>query len=240
MNLRASLVYSLRHTLPASRRNVFMLRWVVDRRATLPPPGDQGGRLTCLSWALTAAHQFATVVGPLSVEYLHWSSGKYAGGRGAAQAAAGALQADGQPDELQWPYLEHNDDTHPGYLPPSTVVGPFSKAVLRLSQADMDTLSIDLSAGYLPVIALRVTNAFLAATGGVILRDGAGSDGHAVVAVGVLEYSGTASLGGVLPGERLVCLRNSWGLRWGVDGHALMTEAALHECAIGSLVLDPA
>jgi hypothetical protein len=215
-----------------------MLTWVIDLRTTLLPPRDQGSRPTCLSWAVTAAHEFGLPDGRLSVEYLHWNSGNYAGGRGTVLAAAGALRSEGQPDELQWPYLEHNDDADPGYLPPSTVVGPFSAAVLRLSQIDVDVLSTELSSGYLPVIALRVTDAFVAAAGGVIRPDGSGSDGHAVVAVGIARFAGAHGLGGVMPGERLVCVRNSWGRGWGVDGYALITETALHECAFGALVVD--
>ena len=216
-----------------------MLTWMVDRRATLSPVGDQGGRLTCLSWSITAAHEFTVSDGPLSIEYLHWSSGQYPGGRGTVLAAAEALRSDGQPENDQWPYMDVNDDTRPSYLPPSTVTGPFSKANVRLSGVDVDTLIRDLASERLPVIALRVTDAFLAATGGVIGADGRGADGHAVAAVGVAQYAGVQDLGVVHPNDRLVCLRNSWGLRWGVDGHALITEAALSACAIGSFVIDP-
>lgn len=216
-----------------------MLSWIVDCRASLSPLGNQGNRLTCLSWALTAAHEFTVADGPFSVEYLHWSSGSYAGGRGTVLAAARALRSDGQPDQTQWPYLDSNDDDHPDYLPPSTVAGPFAKAAVRLSHVDIDALTADLAAGRLPVVALRVTDAFVGAAGGVVGPDGTGSDGHAVAAVGVARYVGTRDLGVVHPNERLVCVRNSWGQRWGVDGYALMTEAALSECAIGALVVDP-
>ncbi len=216
-----------------------MLSWIVDLRAALRPVGDQRGRLTCLSWALTAAHEFTVAGGPFSVEYLHWSSGTYPGGRGTVLAAAAALRTDGQPEEVQWPYLEHNDDAHPGYGPPNTVVGPFSKVVIRLSTIDVDTWIADLTSGRLPVVALRVTDTFLAATGGIVVEDGPGIGGHAVTAVGVAQYTGPQDLGVVHPGDRLVCVRNSWGEQWGVDGYALMTETALAECGIGSLVVDP-
>ncbi len=215
-----------------------MLTWIVDRRATLSPVGDQGGRLTCLSWSITAAHESAVSDGPFSVEYLHWSSGQYPGGRGTVLAAAQALRSDGQPVDAQWPYLSYNDDAHPEYLPPSTVVGPFSKATVRLSKVDVDTVIGDLASGRLPVVALRVTEEFLAAKGGVVGQDGPGADGHAVAAVGVAQHTGSKDLGVVHPSDRLVCVRNSWGQRWGVDGHALITEAALSECALGSFVID--
>jgi hypothetical protein len=135
--------------------------------------------------------------------------------------------------------MDVNDDADPGYLPPSTVIGPFSKANVRLSSVDVDSLIRDLTSDRLPVVALRVTDAFLAATGGVIGPDGRGADGHAVAAVGVAQYIGVADLGVVRPSDRLVCLRNSWGQRWGIHGHALITETALSECAIGSFVVDP-
>jgi hypothetical protein len=216
-----------------------MLTWIVDRRASLSPTGDQGDRLTCLSWALTAAHEFTVSDGPFSVEYLHWNSGHYPGGRGTVLAAARALRSEGQPGEVQWPYLDRNDDADPAYAPPSMLTGPFCKAVVRLSRVDVDTLIADLGSDRLPVVALRVTDALLAARGGVVGEDGPGSDGHAVAVVGVAQYLGTKDLGSVRPNDRLVCVRNSWGSGWGVDGYALMTEAALTACALGSFVIDP-
>lgn len=216
-----------------------MLSWIVDLRATLAPAGDQGGRLTCLSWALTAAHEFTVADGPFSVEYLHWNAGTYPGGRGSVVATAAALRTDGQPEEAQWPYLDHNDDAHPRYGPPSTVVGPYSTAIVRVSRVDLDTLITELTSGRLPVLALRVTDAFLAAAGGIVGPDGPGTGGHAVAAVGVARYTGQRDVGVVHPGDRLVCVRNSWSERWGVDGYGLITESALYECAVGSLVVDP-
>lgn len=215
-----------------------MLSWIVDRRATLLPVGDQAARDTCLSWAFTSAHEFTVSDGPFSIEYLHWSAGNQLGERGTVFATAGALRAGGQPEASQWPYLEANDDTHPGYLPPGTVIGPFSKASTRVSRIDVDTLIVELTASRLPVICLRITDAFLAASGGVIRADGAGADGHAVVAVGIAEYKSDQDLGVVHPDDRLVCIRNSWSPRWGIDGYALMTEDALSECGVGALIVD--
>ena len=80
----------------------------------------------------------------------------------------------------------------------ATVRGPFSKATVRLSHVDVDTVIGDLNSDRLPVVALRVTDAFLAAKGGFIGPDGRGT-----------------------------------------DGHALISEAALSQCAIGSFVIDP-
>src|SRR5580700_6117254 len=160
-----------------------MLSWIVDRRSTLAPAGDQSGRLTCLSWALTTAHEFTAANGPLSVEYLHWNAGKYPGGRGTVLGTAAALRTEGQPADMQWPYLDDNDDADPQYGPPKTVIGPFATAAVRLSAIDVDAVIADLKSGRLPVVALRVTDAFLLAAGGVVGQDGPGIDGHAVTAV---------------------------------------------------------
>lgn len=216
-----------------------VLRWIVDARAVTPPVSDQGpSRGTCLAWAMTGAHEHEGP-DPRSVEYLHWRSAAYPGGRGRPIAAATVLHLDGQPPDAQWRYDPDLDETSVSYRLPSGVTGPFARAEVRAVPLTFDALDVELKAGRWPVVALRVTPAFAAAAGGVVPSDGSGGGGHAVLAVGLAEYEGKAAVGSVKPGEHLVCVRNSWGNGWGVDGHALMTEAALAQCGLGSFVVEP-
>jgi hypothetical protein len=216
-----------------------MLDWLVDHRTALPSVGHQGRRSTCLSWAITAAHEFATGGSPLSVEFQHWNSGSYAGGRGNILAASMALKTEGQPPNSQWEYMTVCDERSPAYSPSSSVIGPFRKADADIGVLDVSSIISILQSNRLPIVALRITDAFLGAKGGVVERDGAGQDGHAVVAVGAAHLIGTEQVGTVKPGERLICLRNSWGTNWGVNGHCLMPETAIRECGLGIIGLQP-
>jgi hypothetical protein len=216
-----------------------MLKWLADYRSALPSAGHQGSRYTCLSWAITTAHEFATGGSPLSVEFQHWNSGGYAGGRGNVLAASMALKTEGQPPNSQWEYMNVCDEQSPSYLPPSSVIGPFRKADVDTDIFDVNAIVSNLQSSSLPIVALRITDAFLMAKGGVVDQDGNGQDGHAVVAVGAAQLLGNQSVGKIQPGERLICLRNSWGTGWGVDGHCLMSEAALRECGLGIIAVQP-
>jgi hypothetical protein len=220
-------------------RNKEVLTWIVDARTDLGPVGDQGVRPTCLSWAMTAAHEFNLNIGELSVEYLHWGSGNRPGGRGSVRGADESLRSDGQPPESQWPHLTACDEGSPAYQPPASVTGPFQRASVQIVGIDVDSIVATINSGSVPVIAMRVTDAFLAASGGVVFPDGPGNDGHAVVAAGVAQYNGTQSIGSLQAGERLVCVRNSWSSSWGVDGYALLTESALAQCGLGAFTITP-
>lgn len=215
-----------------------MLSWIVDSRSGWPDLSDQGPRPTCLSMAITAAHEYE-VRTSLSAEYLHWATGQYPGGRGNPHAAAQALRNDGQPPHEQWPYDVATDDRDGQYAPPATVKGPYNCRRADRYLADLDGVIAELGQGRWPIVALRVTDAFAAAGSGIVLPDGPGRAGHAVLAVGVLAVSGTSLEPHLHDGERLLCVRNSWGAGWGVDGHKLISETALNDCHIASFVLDP-
>jgi C1A family cysteine protease len=73
---------------------------------------------------------------------------------------------------------------------------------------------------------------------GVVLPDGPGRAGHAVLAVGAASVTGRSLEPQLRDGEGLLCVRNSWGNAWGRDGHALMTEAAIGDCLILGFALD--
>jgi C1A family cysteine protease len=104
---------------------------------------------------------------------------------------------------------------------------------------DVSSIISILQSNRLPIVALRITDAFLEANGGVVERDGVGQDGHAIVAVGAAQLLSSEQVGTIQPGERLLCLRNSWGTNWGVNGHCLISEGALRECGLGIIGLQP-
>jgi|ERR1700677_528099 len=212
------------------------LSWIADRRTGLPPVGDQGLRRTCLAWAATTANEIRASE-PLSVEFLHWASGRPPHRRGTPGGLTAALRAKGQPPDSQWPYNQHTDETAPDYAPPEEVVGPYYTAQARLIGTDSNALTENLTAGYLPIAGLRITTAFLHAPGGVIHTSDKGTDGHAVTVVGIAEM--LRSFGPLAAGERLICIRNSWGSSWGAAGYALITSTAWTACAIIALVLEP-
>jgi hypothetical protein len=213
-----------------------VLKWIVDRRPTISPVGDQGPRPTCLAWAATAAHEHY-VLDPLSVEYLHWAGDSSRNARGTLAGLVSGLSNKGQPPADQWLYDESLDESAPSYNPPPSVTGPFKKSSIRIIDESPDGLINELIEDRLPVATIRVTPAFLAASGGVVDGSDSGTDGHAVAVVGVAET--TLAVGTIPIGERLVCVRNSWGPSWGARGFALITETAWAACVIFAVVLEP-
>jgi hypothetical protein len=219
-----------------------LIEWIVDSRDAAHPIPDQGQRPTCLAMATTAAHEHEAKAsadsGYLSAEYLHWASGNYPGGRGIPAAATAALLVDGQPPADQWPYSETTDETSPAYAPSPAVVGPFARRDSAAQALDFDDLVSALQVGRWPVLGLRVTDAFAAAGAGIVLPDGPGRGGHAVLLVGAARVRGNGLAPELVAGDRLLCVRNSWGVGWGLDGHKLITETALSQTFITAFMLD--
>jgi hypothetical protein len=213
-----------------------VIEWIVDARAATLPIADQGQRPTCLAMAITGAHEQA-LEQALSTEYLHWASGQYPGGRGVPAAAHAALHSDGQPPEPQWPYDTMTDETATDYLPPASVTGPFSCRSADRQITDVDGLIEELRNRRWPVLGLRVTDAFAAAGDSIVLPNGPGRAGHGVLVVGAAQVTGLDLAPDLLDGERLLCLRNSWGPAWGRDGHKLMSETAVRDAFLLAFAL---
>jgi hypothetical protein len=213
-----------------------VITWLADCRSSFPPVVDQGHRGTCLSIAMTTAHTFQSGTS-YSAEYLHWASGSRPGGRGNLTAAASVLDEEGQPPEEQWPYDAGVNDMDPAYGPPAGVAGPHATARV-VPGARFDELRTHLESGHWPVLLLRVTDAFYAGTC-LVLPDGPGTAGHAVVVVGVAQVTDPRPPSSLTFGEFLVCVRNSWGQDWGAEGHALISQAALSECLMAIVIIQP-
>jgi len=175
----------------------------------------------------------------MSVEYLHWASGQHGSGRQTLSGASAALAVNGQPPEVQWPYDTARKDNVPSYSPPASATGPFRTTTVDKSLNDVPAVVTELSSGRCAVLVIGVTDRFLRAAGGLVTDDGSGTEAHAVVAVGAATYAGQLKVPGVAPQATLLCIRNSWGSGWGVDGHALMTADAIDNCLIAAVTIAP-
>jgi C1A family cysteine protease len=214
-----------------------MLRWLVDLRPGAPLVQDQGPRGVCLSLAITGAHD-AVAKSNLSSEYLHWNSANFPGGRGNPAAAIASLTADGQPPHSQWAFDATVDEFGNAYSPPASVVGPYARAKAS-DDMDLDGMVAAMVSGEWPVLCLNLPPEFFTSPGGLVLSRAPGIARHAVLGVGAAIYEGPLDLPGLRPGDRLICLRNSWGESWGRSGYALMSEAVLNVALESAFTIQP-
>lgn len=214
---------------------------ILDLRHRLRVAGDQGRRGTCVAFAVTAIHEADRGIdgadGPedLAEEVLFWGAKQIDGDHGDGtrfSSADAALGRWGQPPEELWPYDDARDQRAASYVPPPGAIEPGScnRAALRPITADLDAVRAELGAGRPVVVGIPVWDGLrLADTEPLPAPEPAElyPTRHAVVLVG---YDPT--------GDALL-LRNSWGLRWGSDGH-LWVNAALLTLATGAWVIDTA
>jgi hypothetical protein len=129
------------------------------------------------------------------------------------------LELDGQPHESGWPYITAPILDVAAWKPPPDVTPLFRR------DGDLVTAIIDVIIskvdGRVPVLmSISVSDAFyLPSTEGVIdsTEKSDPTRTHAVVAVGH----------GTLASKRIILIRNSWGMDWGIEGYAWVTETYL-------------
>jgi C1A family cysteine protease len=213
---------------------------VVDLRRQLRPVGDQGRRGTCVAFAVTAIHEADR--GPadgsddpddLSEEVLFWGAKQIdddtADGTRFGSADA-ALQRWGQPDEAWWPYDGGRDHRAASYVPPPGALEPENCHVsaLRPIVVDHGGLRGELDAGRPVVLGIPVWDRLRFATIEPLPPPTPAEiypTRHAVVAV---SYN---------PGSAAILIRNSWGPRWGNNGHLWVSDGLLAHVT-GSWVVD--
>jgi hypothetical protein len=139
----------------------------------------------------------------------------------------------GQPDEAFWPYQAAQPDPA-AWRPPSRAT-----ALFRCGSADCGgtaaAIRQTLESGRPVVLGLLITDAFQGpwriVEGEAVLPDDGlppeGRFGHAVVVVGH----------GTLDGVPHLLIRNSWGQRWGHDGHAWIAERDVGRRFLGAFTV---
>ncbi len=201
-----------------------------DLRHLLGAARDQGARPTCMAFAASDAHAgMRPGWEPLSCEYAFYHAVERDGGHpedGASlDAMLAAVREDGQPPEQVWPYLPVVPADVAQWKPPGKP-HPLFRRDGRYGRASVDELLARLDADTPVIVTMCLSAAFFRPDGGGVIASDESPDPtirHAVVAVGY----------GKRGDERLVLIRNSWGLAWGVDGHGWASERYLAGALLG-------
>lgn len=196
-----------------------------DLRAVCGAVRDQGVRPTCLAFAASDAHAaLFQPFRPFSAEFVYYHAVQRMSGRDPAQgingnAIAEALLQNGQPFESEWPYRLTLPTDLTLLIPPSDC--DVFRRTMPLDGKSYDQVCELLDAGHPVVLGLRISESFYAPdTNGIIRQNMVDPEtgSHAVIAVGH----------GRTPKQSCMLIRNSWGLAWGLEGHAFVEKSYLH------------
>lgn len=215
---------------------------IKDFRAALGPARHQGRRPTCLSFAASDVHQHARRDPEVfCVEWLYYHVSQHAGTGPQAGTTVpdtrAVLKSTGQPVESVWPYSPY--PPHPSSWAPPAVSSKLMTCGSNGCSSDLDGIRQEIDAGIPVVIGLytsttfKDSNSWYYAGSEVVLDEDKGAPidtnlGHAVVVVGRGEFVGSP----------LLLLRNSWGARWGHDGHAWVRESYLGPRLVDAFVIS--
>jgi hypothetical protein len=205
----------------------------VDLRSAWTAVRDQGLRSSCLACTASDAHAFSHGRDrPLSVEFLFFHAGQKMPGKNVASgltfaAVDGALQAEGQPDDAEWPYAMTQPDP---WEPPAVSRRWYGR--LASAAGTIEAIVQCLKAQQPVVLGVRLTAEFIALNTlpYVIPASGHGFGGHAVLAVGLAQHPEHGSL---------LLVRNSWGPNWGDGGYGWLCADYLIDNLIGDRVVSP-
>lgn len=141
-------------------------------------------------------------------------------------ALKGALMKNGQPLEVEWPYLEELPQPRSDWTPPE-IVGSLWYGNLNIVDLGIDELTELVEAGHRVLLAIKLSQCFFNPDGFevVCVTDGdqVTPHTHAVLVVAIGEHSKFG---------KCLLLRNSWGGNWGLDGHIWATMEYIDNCLI--------
>jgi len=203
------------------------MKVLVDLRSDFGPVRDQGSRPTCLAFAATDSHAARRSGWQLlSCEFAFYHAQKRSGSsplQGAQlPSMLDALRNDGQPVEQGWPYLLDSPQDASTWQPPSDFGELYGRDSVNLTP-HIDALVQSMNQGNAAIVLLRLSKTFFMPDSQALVHPAPGevanaSQRHAVIAVG----HGTHDT------ERVILVRNSWGQRWGANGHAWLSETFLN------------
>ncbi len=214
------------------------MEFLIDLRSQTSPIGNQWRRPTCVSFALSACHEFVHELPPreLSKDCLHRRCVERDGAvRGGVRiiTALSVLAADGQALENVWPYRGDLDENAWLCLPPLSVDGT---AIFKIAKFNSflitepnDLAEILRRSGPVCLVVRIYESFFFPRDGQIHMPDTQAEEfrgNHALCVVGITT-------------DGNVLVRNSWGTAWGDSGHVLIPFQYLREHAQGLYALIP-
>ena len=207
----------------------------VDLRSDFGPVRDQGRRPTCLAFAVSDSHSAVrNELTHLSCEFIFFHAQRRAGRPPTTGALLGpmlqALREDGQPEEVAWPYLVADPDPA-AWVPPLINISSFKRHAQPHS-ATIDSIFTKLTSAQPVIVLTSLADPFYRPKEGVVTLSKGETPKpnrrHAVIAVG----------SGAVDGRRAILVRNSWGLNWGLGGHAWLDESFLASALLNTVTLQ--
>lgn len=197
----------------------------VDLRSKITGIRDQGARPLCMICAASDVHEASHATGfALSAEYLTYYCQQRKGvndflsGFGVDDVGE-VMVNDGQPSEAFHPYREN--ELTSAVKPPNIGSEQLYFGRLLDEMLDIPRLVASLDGSEVMLVGMKVTKDFLDVTSSnFIVADTKGFFGmHAMVVVGYGNYKS----------DKVFLLRNSWGVDWGYQGYAWISEDYLNK-----------
>jgi hypothetical protein len=197
---------------------------IVDLREQLGEARDQKQRPTCMAFAASDGHAAARDSHEaLSTEFAYFHAVRrrspfnpHAGVSFALVAES--IRIDGQPREAVWPYLPALPTRVADWKPPEKC-SPIFRRRYQIETPSIERLYECLDESRPVVIAMSISAAFYSPSSNGVVSASADPplNSHAVLAVG---YGKTSA-------SRVILIRNSWGVEWGLKGHVWLAEGYL-------------